>query len=69
MPFKGTLTRLRGDRTVAFHYLKGVYRKGGSDFLLGSIVIGQRIMFFKLKEGRCRIDFSKEIIPVSSLPL
>lgn len=56
MPFKGTLTCLRGDCTVAFHYLKRVYRKDGSDILLGSVVIGQRIMVFKLKEGRCRVD-------------
>jgi len=45
---------------VAFQYLNEATRKRGTDFLVGSVVIGQRGIGFKLKDGRYRLDIRKK---------
>ena len=45
---------------MAFQYLNEATRKRGTDFLVGSVVIGQRGIGFKLKEGRYRLDIRKK---------
>ncbi|KAK4831311.1 LOW QUALITY PROTEIN: hypothetical protein QYF61_016800, partial [Mycteria americana] len=49
--------RLRGDLIAAFQYLKGAYRKDGTDFLARPRY--DRGNGFKLKEGRFRLDLRK----------
>jgi len=36
--------RLQGDLIAAFQYLKGPYKKDGTNFLAGSVAIGQGVM-------------------------
>ena len=52
--------RLRGDLTAAFQYLKGAYKKDEDKLLAGPVALQQGIIFFKLKEGRFRLDITKK---------
>lgn len=41
---------VQGHLIAAFPYLSGAYKKGGSDVLAGSVVIGQGIMLARRKK-------------------
>jgi len=50
--------RLRGHLTAASQYLKGTYKKDGTNLLAGPVVIGQRVMVLN-SEGRFRLGMKK----------
>jgi len=54
--------RLQGDLIVAFHYLKGAYKRAGKGLLARACTDKTRGNGFKLKEGRFRSDTSEEIL-------
>ena len=56
--------RLQGDLLVAFHYLKGAYRKAGEGLFIRECGDRTRGNSFKLKEGRFRLDIKKKFFTV-----
>jgi len=52
--------RLQGDLTVAFHYLKGVYKQEGDKLFTWSDSNRTRENSFKLKERRLTLDVRRK---------
>ncbi|GAB0208078.1 mitochondrial enolase superfamily member 1 [Grus japonensis] len=59
--------RLRGDLIVAYHYLKGAYRKDGEGLFIRECGDRTRGDGFKLKEGRFRLNVRKKFFTVRAV--
>jgi len=55
-------SRLQGDLTATFQYLKGAYSKDGENIFSRACCDGTRSNGFKLREGRFRLEQGRNFL-------